>query len=283
MLLTTPESARWRRRTLALLAALGGAYGVWAATGFPHGGSWPGVVFGTLALALVALLLAYGVRKRSYRSRLGTLEGWLQSHVYLGLLAVLVVLFHAGFRLQDKVATAAFWVLAAVAATGLYGAVLYTVVPRLLTEVQGDDTPEALGAELDRIARSMTRLAEGRSATFRRLCESLLEETRPRPLAGWRLLLRSPRREGGAEPDWAALLGRVGAEEQEDLRQLLVRSRQHRELHRRLVAQGRYRNLLDVWLWAHVPLSLALAVLVLAHLLAVFYYWGLLSWLPGPR
>jgi len=277
MLLTTRESARWRRFALGLFALLTLVYLLYRAREFPHGGSWPGIAFGVLALALVGLLLYYGVRKRSYTSRFGTVEGWLQSHVYLGLLSVVVVLYHAGFRLQDQVATAAFWVLAAVVVTGVYGAILYTVVPRLLTEAQGEDTPEGLSEELERIARSMRRLAQGRSAVFQRLQEGLLTETRPGRLAGWRLLF-TRRREREAEPDWAPLLGRVGPEEQEDLRGLLVLSRQHREIHRRLVGQQKYRNLLDVWLWLHVPLSLALVVLVLAHLGAVFYYWGVL---PG--
>ena len=37
----------------------------------------------------------------------------------------------------------------------------------------------------------------------------------------------------------------VGRDEQADLRQLLVLSRQHKELHIRLIAQQRYKNLLD--------------------------------------
>lgn len=276
MLLRTRKSARWRWLTLLLLVALTAAYLGYAAGQFPHGGSWPGIAFGVLALLLIALLLGFGIRKRSYGSRLGTLEGWLQAHVYLGLLTVVVVLFHAGFRLQDKVATAAFWVLVGVVVTGLYGAVLYTVLPRRLTEVQGDDTPEALAAEIRRIERSMERAAEGRSETFRRLARRLVEDARPGTLAGWRLLVEAGRQgRDREESQWESLLARVGADEEAPLRQLLVRSRQHKELLRRLKAQQHYRNLLDVWLWLHVPLSLGLAVLVLAHLVAVFYYWGI--------
>jgi len=67
-------------------------------------------------------------------------------------------------------------------------------------------------------------------------------------------------------------LTRVPPAEQEDLRQLLVLSRQRSELLERLVAQQRYRNLLGAWLYLHVPLSIALLALVAAHLAAVFYY-----------
>jgi hypothetical protein len=65
----------------------------------------------------------------------------------------------------------------------------------------------------------------------------------------------------------------VGPAEQADLRQLLVLSRQREELRRRLLDQQRYKNLLDVWLYLHVPLSIALVALVVAHVVAVLYYW----------
>jgi hypothetical protein len=64
----------------------------------------------------------------------------------------------------------------------------------------------------------------------------------------------------------------VPAVEQDELRQLLVLSRQRGELLERLVAQQHFRNLLAAWLYIHVPLSIALVVLVGAHVAAVFYF-----------
>lgn len=280
MLLTTRESARWRRWVFGLFAALTALYVLYRFRQFPHGGSWPGIAFGIFASLLILLLLGYGVRKRQYHSRWGTMETWLQSHVYLGLLSLFVVLYHAGFRFQDKVAVAALVVLALVVLTGLFGAILYTTVPRILTDVQGDASPEELSDEIQRFTRSMARLTEGKSPTFRRIHERLVRELKPRPLSGWRVLFRSSRlrarrpARGSGGDDWTELLRQVGSEEQEDLRELLVRSRQAKEQLQRLVAQQKYKNLLDVWLYAHIPLSLALVVLVVTHLVAVFYYWG---------
>ena len=77
----------------------------------------------------------------------------------------------------------------------------------------------------------------------------------------------------------------VPAEEQEDLKEMLVLSRRHKELHRRLVLEQRYRNLLAAWLYLHVPLSLALLVLMSVHAVAAVYYrgipWGLGEGLGG--
>jgi hypothetical protein len=285
-------SARWRRRAVLAFIAAAAGYVLYGARGFPHGGSRAGLVYGSLGLAAVVVLLYFGVRKRSYRSTWGTLEDWLQSHIYLGLLAAVLILFHTGFRFQDQVAVAAFVVLLAVVGSGVAGALLYATVPRRLSAVESDLSPAEMAAQLNQLARTMSRLAAPRSAPFQQVCQGLLAETRPGWLAGWRLLWkgsrrpaaggggrlapeRSPRSAGAqaaASSTWAAQLPRVPAAEQEELRQLLVLSRQRQELAARLVSQHRFRNLLDAWLYIHLPLSLALLVLIAAHLVAVFYF-----------
>lgn len=280
MLLTTRESDRWRRAAIVATALLVTAAGWFMRGTFAHGGTAVGLTLGFAALALIVLLLAYGIRKRAYRSRLGRMETWLQSHVYLGLFSIVVVVLHTGFRFQDRLALAAFAVLVLVVLTGLAGAILYTTIPRLLTEVESDLGPAAASERLNQIAASMARLSAGKSAAFQRIGRSLLAESKPGRLAGWRIVLAGKRRRaaagGTAEgPGWQALLGRVERTEQEDLRRLLVLSRQHKELHMRLIYQQRYRNLLDAWLWFHLPLSLALLVLVVAHAAAALYYRGL--------
>ncbi|HEY0511400.1 MAG TPA: hypothetical protein VGH73_05825 [Thermoanaerobaculia bacterium] len=274
MLLRTAESARWRRRALWALLLLVATYVYYDLhTGFTHGGSRGGIAYGALGTLAILILLYFGVRKRSYRSTWGTLEGWLQCHLYLGLLAAVLILFHTGFRFHDKVAVAAFAVLLVVVASGFWGAVVYTSAPRRLTEVEGDLAPAAMAEQLDQLGRTMASLATGRSAPFQKACAELLAELVPERLAGWKLLFGGERRKGGdAASPWAAELKRVPASEQEELRQLLVLSRQRRELHQRLLAQQRYRNQLEVWLYLHLPLSLALVALVVAHLIAVFFF-----------
>ena len=274
MFLSAPKSRRWRWIALALLAAALAAY-LWEGAGgrFQHGGSALGVTLGAAAAALVVWLLLFAVRKRAYRSTLGSLEGWLHAHVWLGLLAAVLVLLHTGFRFEDRVAVAAFLLLLAVVATGLVGALLYQTLPRRLSGVESNLTGADISTDLNRMAASMARLASGRSADFQRIHRALLAESTPRRLAGWRLLFSRPQPVAGGKA-WEALLGRVEPAEREDLRRLLVFARQHKELHQRLAVQQRYRNLLDAWLYLHVPLSLALLVLLAAHVVAAFY-WGI--------
>lgn len=286
MFLTNRKSVAWRWITAGLLLLLAASYAWYARGGAPtHGGTAWGIGYGLAASALVLLLVAFGWRKRAYRSKVGTLEGWLQAHVYLGVLVLLVVLLHTGFRFEDRVALAAFVAMGLVSLSGVVGAAFYTVYPRLLTEVQSNLSPAEVSERLNRLTASMARLASGRSRAFEGVYREVVTTSLPRGLAGWKLLLgRLPGGGGGRlEPgagglpgkgggEWTRLLARVPPEEQAPLRQLLMLARQHRELHLRLAYQERYKNLLDAWLWIHVPLSLVLLVLIVAHVIAAFYF-----------
>jgi hypothetical protein len=266
---------KWTAIGLAASGAIAASYMIHArSTSFTHGGSGMGLLYGALALALIGVLLFYGVRKRRYRSTFGTMEEWLQSHIWLGIVAFVAIVAHTGFRFQDRVAVALFVVVTAVVVSGIVGAILYKTVPRILTDVETDLTAEQISDQLNQISRSMARIASGKSATFQRIHASLLREVAPRPLAAWTLVLAGPARRASqdVQGDWARMLGLVNASEQEELRQLLVTSRQQRELHKRLLGQQRYRNLLDVWLWIHLPLSIAMIVLILAHLAGVLLF-----------
>jgi len=49
-----------------------------------YGATALGYTLCTIAAVLVLWLMALGLRKRRYRSRLGTVQGWTSAHVYLG-------------------------------------------------------------------------------------------------------------------------------------------------------------------------------------------------------
>ncbi|MGN6184616.1 MAG: hypothetical protein ACTHQM_13285 [Thermoanaerobaculia bacterium] len=268
----------WRRIFVLLLIAVSVSYYRYASREFPHGGSTYGIAYGIAGTALILLLAFFGIRKRWYRSTFGTLEQWLQSHIYLGLLVLVILLFHTGMRFNDKIAVTTLVLVAIVVASGVAGAILYVTVPRMLTEVESELTVSEISDQLNQLARSMARIASGRSAAFQRIYDELLKQTQPRGLAGWRLLLsRLGRKKAQDSSDWARLIAIVPKDEQEELRQMLVISRQRRELLLRLIYQQRYKNVLEFWLYIHVPFTIALLVFAALHIGAVFYY-GRLPW-----
>ncbi|MDQ3282497.1 MAG: hypothetical protein M3Q69_13940, partial [Acidobacteriota bacterium] len=188
------------------------------------------------------------------------------------------LLFHTGGRFNDRIAVSTLILVAIVVGSGIVGAILYVTVPRLLTEVESNLTVEEISDQLNQLARSMARIASGRSAAFQRIYDESLRQTQPGGLAGWRLLVsRLGRRKQSENADWGRLLALVPKEEQEELRQMLVISRQRRELLLRLIFQQRYKNVLEFWLYIHVPFTVALLVMAVVHVGAVFYY-GRLPW-----
>jgi predicted ferric reductase len=268
----------WRRIFFLLLLAIGVHYYLYQQREYPHGGSQFGLAYGIAGFALIFLLAYFGIRKRSYRSTFGTLEQWMQSHIYLGLLAFIVLLMHTGGRFNDKIAVTTLVLTFIVVASGALGAILYVTVPRLLTEVESNLTVEELSDQLNQLGKNMARIASGRSVPFQRIYEQLMREASPGMLAGWRLLLQLGRRKKQQDTgDWARLLALVPKEEQEELRQLLVFSRQRKELLLRLVYQQRYKNILESWLYIHIPFTIILIVFGILHVAAVFYY-GRVSW-----
>ncbi len=276
--MSVPRSgALWRRLFVVLLIGTSASYWWYSQREFPHGGSKWGIGYGIAGTALILLLAFFGIRKRWYRSTFGTLEQWMQSHIWLGVLVLIVLLFHTGFRFDDKIAVGTFVLVAIVVASGIVGAILYVTVPRLLTEVESNLSVEEISDQLNQLARSMARIASGRSAAFQRIYDEVLRQTRPGALAGWRLLITRLGRRKNQESDWTRLLGIVPREEQEELRQMLVISRQRRELLLRLIFQQRYKNVLEFWLYIHVPFTIALLVMAGVHIVAVFYY-GRMPW-----
>jgi hypothetical protein len=268
----------WRRIFAVLLIALTASYYWYSRREFPHGGSRWGLGYGVAASALILLLAFFGIRKRWYRSRFGTLENWLQSHIYLGVLVLVILLFHTGGRFNDKIAVTTFVLAAIVIGSGIVGAILYVTVPRLLTEVESNLSPDDISDQLNQLAKQMARMASGRSGPFQRIYAELIRETTPGWLAGWRLLFTKHRQKKlQAASDWTTLLGIVPKDEQDDLRQMLVVSRQRKELLLRLVYYQRYKNFLEGWLYVHIPFTIALLVFAVVHIAAVFYY-GQVAW-----
>jgi hypothetical protein len=263
----------WRRLFLLLLIAVVATYFYNARKEYPHGGSALGLAYGTIGYALILLLAFFGIRKRWYRSRFGTLEQWLQSHIYLGILVMVILLFHTGGRFNDKIAVATLILVAIVVGSGIFGAVLYVTIPRLLTEVESELTVEEISDQLNQLAKQMARIASGRSEPFQRIYNQLIAESMPGWLGGWRLLLsRLARKKARKQTDLSAMLSLVPRDEEVELRQLLVVSRQRKELLIRMLFQQRYKNILEAWLYIHVPFTIALLVFAIVHIAAVFYY-----------
>ena len=64
----------------------------------PRGGSVVGLLFGILGFGCVIFAALLGARKRVPTWRVGRAQAWMRGHLWLGLLALPTILFHAGFH-----------------------------------------------------------------------------------------------------------------------------------------------------------------------------------------
>src|SRR5579872_66723 len=99
----------------------------------PSGGSWTGLTFGILSFGLMLFVGLLGLRRRFPTLRVGRPEIWMRGHLWLGMLIVPLVLFHAGFRFGGTLAILLMVLLLLVTLSGILGIILQQILPRVMT------------------------------------------------------------------------------------------------------------------------------------------------------
>jgi hypothetical protein len=100
----------------------------------PRGGSAPGLLFAFAGTALIVFECLLSLRKKYPASPLGRVSTWLRAHIWLGLLSLLLILMHSGFRWGHGLAAWIMWMLAIITASGVLGLVLQNYLPRVMME-----------------------------------------------------------------------------------------------------------------------------------------------------
>jgi len=240
----------------------------------PHGGTFMGLLYGVLGTILIVILMALGIRKRRLGSRLGTVQGWTSAHVYLGLLTLLIIPMHAGFRFHFDFHTLAFALLALVVLSGILGVVLYSLIPSRLTKYEETLQGDKIDQEINRILGQMRNVVRNKSDALVDIYKEELHQTAQRPHSGWRVLWRrhgdgiiSNKRKSLSEGS-----AKVPLEGKEDFLVLSGLILQKAQLEKNFFKQMRLKNALSVWLYVHVPLSVSMLFAIMIHLVSVFYY-----------
>lgn len=255
----------------------------------PNGGTWLGYTLGGVGAALIVWLTALGVRKRSYRSTLGTLQGWVSAHVYLGLALLLVATLHAGFQFGWNIHTLCYVLMVLVIASGLLGIVLYQRFPQQLSQNRAQQTSEQMLAELRELDERTRRVAANASPEEARAIDANIAGT---CIGGSTLgilsardrstvLLPSAAEQPEPNPgqarmlEWlsAKLSGSDDAQRSRLLTDLVSLIGARRALLRRLQQDARLRGWLSIWLYVHVPVTFGLLGSLIAHVVSVFLYW----------
>jgi hypothetical protein len=162
----------WAIGSLGILAASLAFYVPYAllSPAGPRGGSTVGLLFGVAGFGFMLYAAALGARKRVPTWRLGRAKAWMRGHLWLGLLALPMILFHGGFRFGGTLTRVLMWLLIITVASGVYGALLQNSIPKKMTS----DVP--LETIYDEIAHVRGHLAAEADRTVQALCGNFLSK-----------------------------------------------------------------------------------------------------------
>jgi hypothetical protein len=126
----------WIFGTTAAALAATLFYSIYAAASpnGPRGGSIPGLIFAFTGTGLIVFECLLSARKRYPASPFGRVHTWLRAHVWLGLLSLLLICFHAGWRWGQGLETVLMWLYLIITLSGILGLVLQRYLPQRITE-----------------------------------------------------------------------------------------------------------------------------------------------------
>ena len=238
-----------------------------------------GLKLGFLGVAIFGAIFLYPIRKRiSWLARRGSSRHWLDFHLVLGITAPVVIAFHSSFKFRG-LAGIAFWIMLAVALSGIVGRYLYSQIPRRL------NSAELTLKELEELQAGLSReLAEQKvnsqrdlyhvfrlpsrnqvqrlPAVFALFWMILVDCARPFHIARLRLRVVGF---GGAITTLGGFL-KTGNPE---LERLVDLAREKAALAKRVLFLARTQQVFHLWHIIHRPFSYSFVVLALIHIVVV--------------
>jgi len=257
----------------------------------PRGGSAIGLCFGIAGFALMLFAGLLGARKKFPVWRVGRAQTWMRGHLWLGLVSLPIILFHAGFHMRGTLTLVLMILFFIVIASGIFGAILQIYIPRKITnEVpmetiyeQIDHIRAQLREEADQLATAACGSLDGTSAMGTapggdtsasavdvgvEISEDARDQLREFYLRRMRPFLEEPLRNRSplAEtPQAAGIFEELRLRLPGELHDTLKDFESICDEERQLTRQARLHRVLHAWLLVHVPLSYGLLALAAVH------------------
>jgi len=257
---------RWLWIALALSGASIAGYLLIDQEPRPNGGTWYGYTLGTIGFGLILWLSLLGVRKRRINPGAWSLKAWTSAHVYLGLALAVVGTLHTGFQIGWNVHTLAYVLMLLVIATGIYGVIVYATLPSSLSANRKEMTRAQMLDALTAIDRQLESAAQPLARAEADLVIAALAQDVFYGGALARLTGSYP----GCKTARALKAMGTGSETEARVTALLEK---RREQLAQIRGALRIRAMLEIWLFVHIPLTIALIAALTAHVISVFYYW----------
>ena len=241
-----------------------------------------GIKLGMLGTAMFFLIYLYYFRKRwRWFAAIGKTKHWLDFHIVLGITAPIIIAFHAAFKFRG-IAGMAFWIMVAVALSGIVGRYLYAQIPRRLNAAEY--TWQELQDEQLAISQQLAKqrmfspgeltaafhvpdveMVKHKSAVGALLWMFMLDLARPFRVASLR---RKALGFGACIVSLGGLLPTSNAE----LEQIVRAARKQASLSKRMVFLSRAQQVFQLWHVVHRPFSYAVVVLAVLHIATVMLF-----------
>ncbi len=265
-----------------LLAGAGAGLGLWRWP--PQPSSTLGVLLGFVGGGIVFFEMLILPRKWFRGRRLGRTRLWMQLHVWMGLICLPVILIHAGFGFGGPLATVTLVLFLLVTFSGVWGLIVQQWLPqKMLEAIPG----ESIASQLDRLGGS---LADEAARSVAALVTVRPEDEAAEPVVGGFLAVELkafrddvllPYLQDGAQSNSALAapaeselrFARLREAVPAGARATLDRLQELTALRRRWDTQARLHFWLHNWLLLHLPLSVAMASLMVLHAVRALKFW----------
>lgn len=260
-----------------------------------NGGTPQGYILGSLSAVLVLWLALLGIRKRSFQLRLGSVKAWVSAHVYLGSSLIIIASFHSAFQLGSNIHSFTYLLLLLVIFSGFYGVFAYIRYPGRIAGLSDGRSGEESLALLNLLQEKILENCEKLDSDLQMTVSSAIERTDIGGSILDMLLARDSStmclNELGSNetsfvnivpnPSQQPLVDFIAkriprgkrASEPELLLSLLNLLTRRQQLLENLRTMLQYKARTRVWLFVHTPISVALLVALIIHIVSVFFYW----------
>ncbi len=227
-----------------------------------NGGTPAGLAFGFIGTALIVISFLYSWRKIRLGFSLGSLRWWIEAHIYLGLLSLVFILAHSGFKFHALVPNLAFIFLVLVVLSGLIGWAVLVYLPGLNQRISDWPVqPDEVTRQLSTIYDTIADICSNNPSPFLEIYNDLII-----PLYRNQVGLEA------AAPDLSAFADRVEPEDEKEFERLKVLIEETRLHFSQLKMHLKFRSWLKSWLLLHIPLATGLAVFSLTHIVSIIWY-----------
>jgi hypothetical protein len=235
-----------------------------------------GINLGILGTLLFCIIFLYAFRKVfPWLGRIGTAKRWMDFHIICGVTAPVIIAFHASFKFNN-IAGVAFWIMLAVALSGIIGRYLYAQIPQSLSaaktsfqelEANEDQLSDALkrqtvysAEKIARIFRMPTAEQIRKSSLVVTLGQMIMLDVR-RPFQ-----IAAMRRQASTFGQFIHSVGGLFSTGNPEIENIVRLVRRKSSLSKRILFLDQAERVFHLWHVVHRPFSYAFAVLAVIHI-----------------